>query len=616
MSAEGPDPLFKAYVNELAYLRNAGDEFARTHPKLARRLELGREGSADPQVQRLIESFAFLTARIQREIEADFPLIPAALLGALYPHLTAPTPSLAIARFDTDPEHSRATMGIEVPRETQLFATAGDGLTCRFRTCYPVTLWPIAVNAVEMMSPHALASPAIDRQGNAVAAILRVRLVCVGNRDFSEMAPQRLRFYIDADHATSESLYEVLCNRVGQVWLLPEGAEAPMRTAARIEPVGFAADEAVLPHPQTAHQGYRLLQEYFVFPQKYLFLDLAGLPPMGAGKSIDLLLLLTSRPPPGMILEPGTLMLGCTPMVNLFQRTSEPIRLDHTQVEYRLNPDTRWERATEVHSILKISDTAAASGADRAIRPFFSVSHPPSKDSRAKDSRTKGGQDCYWIARRQPTGRPDLPGTDVLLSFKDLGLQPSQPNSPVLFAHTLCTNRGAAEQIPAGFRLEMELGVPVAATICQTRPTPQLSPPEDGETLWQMVSHLSLNHLSLDGGDAGLEALKEILRLYGGLRGAQGHQIIDALESLSTRRVVRRIGVDSWRGFCRGIEVTLGVNDESVGAGLYLFTAVLSRFLGLYCGVNLFTQLVVSNPRRQEGAWITWPPLSGDAAVL
>ncbi|OJX81061.1 type VI secretion system baseplate subunit TssF [Magnetospirillum sp. 64-120] len=605
MSGEGLDPLFRAYVNELAYLRNAGGEFARTHPKLARRLELGREGSADPQVQRLIESFAFLTARIQREIEADFPLIPAAVLGALYPHLTAPTPSLAIARFNTDPEHSRSTMGIEVPKETQLFAAAEDGLTCRFRTCYPVTLWPIEVNNVELMSPHALANPAIDRLGNKVASVLRVRLICVGNRDFSEMAPQSLRFYIDADHSTAEALYEVLCNRVRHVWVQPDGSKTLQQTNARVEPVGFAADEAVLPHPQTAHQGYRLLQEYFVFPQKYLFLDVTGLPPMGAGKAIDLLFLLSSRPPAGMILEPTTLVLGCTPMVNLFQRVSEPIRVDHTQVEYRLNPDTRWERATEVHSILKITDTAAA-GNDRVIRPFFSVSHPPSK----------GEQDCYWMARRQPTGRPDLPGTDILLSFKDLGLQPSQPESPVLFAHTLCTNRGAAEQVPAGNRLEMELGVPVASIICQTRPTPQLSPPEDGETLWQLVSHLSLNHLSLDGGAASLEALKEILRLYGGLRGAQGHQVIDSMESLSTRRVVRRIGVDSWRGFCRGIEVTLEVNDDMVGAGLYLFTAVLARFLGLYCGVNLFTQLVVSNPRRQEGAWITWPALSGDSIVL
>ena len=593
MSADGSDPLFRAYVNELAYLRSAGTEFARTHPKLARRLEYSREGSADPQVQRLIESFAFLTGRIQREIEADFPLIPAALLSSLYPHLTAPVPSLSIARFDTDPEHSRATMGITVPRETQLFASAADGLTCRFRTCYPVTLWPISVEAVEVLPPFAVAAAALDRSGLSVAASLRVRLVCQGNRSFAEMSPERLRFYIDADHATAEALYEVLCNRVAAIWALPEGGDTPLPGRIRVEPAGFAADEAMLPHPATAHQGYRLLQEYFL------------LPPLGAGKSIDLLFLLSARPPAGMILESDTLRLGCTPMVNLFVRTSEPIRLDHTQVEYRLTPDIRWERATEVHTVLKVSDTAQPNGPDRAILPFFSVSHPPSR----------GERDCYWVARRQPTGRSDLPGTDVLLSFKDLGLRPSLPEAAVLFAHTLCTNRGAAEQIPAGARLEMELGVPVAAVICQTRPTTQLNPPEDGETLWQLVSHLSLNHLSLGDGEAGLDGLREILRLYGGRGHAHGHQVIDALESLSTRRVVRRMGQDAWRGFCRGLEITLGVDDRELGASLYLFTAVLSRFLGLYCGVNMFTQLVVKS-RRQDGVWITWPPRSGEAQVL
>lgn len=605
MNADGQDFLFRAYVNELAYLRNAGDEFSHCHPKLARRLEMGREGSADPQVQRLIESFAFLTARIQREIDADFPLIPAALLNVLYPHLTAPTPSLAIARFDVDAEHSRAAMGIEVPRETSLFATAEDGLTCRFRTCYPVALWPLRVSDVALVSPSLLAHAAIDRLGDQVAAVMRVRLECIGNRTLSEMTPTRLRFYIDADQTTAGTLYEVLCNRVGQVWICPETG-TPTPTQAYLEPVGFAADEGVLPHPQNAHQGYRLIQEYFVFPQKYRFLDLVGLPSLGAGKTVDLLFLLKTRPPAGMILEPDTLLLGCTPIVNLFERTSEPIRIDHTQAEYRLDPDMRHERSTEVHTILNVSDTAATATDERMIEPFFSISHHASK----RDAR------CYWIARRAPAGRPDLPGTQMYLSFKDLDLQPSQPRSPVLFAHTLCTNRYAAEQIPAGTALETELGIPVRAIVCQTRPTPQLSPPEDGETLWQMVSHLSLNHMSLCNGDAGLDALKEILRLYGGLQDGLGLRIIDALETLSTRPVVKRIGADAWRGFCRGIEVTLGVDDETSGLDLFLFTAVLSRFLGLYCGVNTFVQLVVNNPRRREGAWITWPPISGDAIVL
>ncbi|MCR6632320.1 MAG: type VI secretion system baseplate subunit TssF [Magnetospirillum sp.] len=384
------------------------------------------------------------------------------------------------------------------------------------------------------------------------------------------------------------------------------GEEAlPGSAAITVEPVGFAADEAALPHPETAHQGYRLLQEFFVFPEKFLFLDVAGLPPLGTGRQVDLLFLLARRPPAGLVLDHDSLQLGCTPMVNLFPKTSEPIRLDHTQVEYRLNPDTRWERSTEIHSVLKVSATAAVDDDSATIRPFFSVAH----------LGRPGGRECFWMARRQPSNRADMPGTDLLLSFKDLGLNPARPAQSVVFAHTLCTNRGIADQMPAGTPLEMELSAPVTAIRCVTRPTAQLAPPEDGETLWQLVSHLSLNHLSLAGGADSLAALKEILRLYAAQRSAAGHQVVDALESLSSRRVVRRIGADAWRGFCRGTELTLAVDDRQGGIGLYLFTAVLARFLGLYSGVNHFTELVVRS-RRLDGVWTTWPPMSGEALVL
>lgn len=603
MAAEPGDSLLRAYVGELTYLRHAGEDFARKHPKLARRLELGREGSADPQVQRLIESFAFLTGRLQREIEADFPLIPAALLGVLYPHLTAPVPSLAIARFDTDAAHSRAIMGAQVPRHTALYATAADGVTCRFRTSQKVTLWPIQVTAVELLPPTVLPEDRTD-----VGAVLRVRLTCQGKRTFAEMAPASLRFFIDADPATAEALYEGLVGGLREVVAVAPESDLPLSgsRAIRVAPVGFEAEQGLLPHGETAHQGYRLLQEFFVFPEKFLFVDVNGLPSLAAaGREVDLLFLLARRPPAGTVLGPDSLQLGCTPMVNLFPKTSEPIRLDHTQVEYRLNPDVRWERSTEIHSVLKVSATAATEGEDGVIRPFFSVAH----------LGRPGARECYWMARRQRSGRPDLPGSDILLSFKDLGLNPAQPAAAVVFAHTLCTNRGIADQIPAGTKLEMELAAPVSSIRCVTRPTPQLEAPEDGETLWQLVSHLSLNHLSLNGGGESLAALKEILRLYAALRSAAGHQVVDALESLNSRRVVRRIGDDAWRGFCRGLRLELAVDDRQPGIGLYLFTAVLSRFLGLYAGINSFTELAVRS-RRYDGPWITWPAIAGEALVL
>ncbi|HSV28450.1 MAG TPA: type VI secretion system baseplate subunit TssF, partial [Candidatus Omnitrophota bacterium] len=456
--------------------------------KVARALELGREGSADPQVERLIESFAFLTARIQRELDANFPVVPSALLSVLYPHLTAPVPSLSIAQFRPDPNHGRALMGVEVPRHTRLFAQAADDVTCRFRSCYPVTLWPLTVADADIR--RTAAYPFLDNSSE-VAAVLRLKLDCLGKRSFAEFQPESLRLFIDADTAQATQIYEMLMNRMAGIAVLPEGASQPtaILPPSSIRPVGFAADESVLPHPVTAHQGYRLLQEYFVFPEKYLFLDVAGLAGhLGDGRSCELVFLLEARPRAGLVLGRDNFRLGCTPIVNLFTRTSEPLRLDHTQPEYRLMPDVRWERATEIHTILKVSATSAPEDDSQVIQPLFSYTHGQPKAS------------VFWMARRRDTGRDDLPGTDVLLSFKDLGLRPGLPDSKVVFAHVLCTNRGIAEEMPAGTPLEMELSAPAAGISALRRPTRQLSPPPEGEGLWRLVSHLSLNHLSLAGG--------------------------------------------------------------------------------------------------------------------
>src|SRR6201996_5005861 len=282
MASDGNGELLRYYQSELAYLRSEGASFARRYPRVAGRLELDAGGSTDPQVERLLESFAFLTGRLQRNFDADFPEIPAALLSVLYPHLAAPVPSMAIAPFQADPEQSRALMGHAVPPETVLFAQAEDGVTCRFRTCYPVTLWPVEVASAAWLDPAAL--DFLDERPE-IARVLRLELSCLGRRSFAEFTPDRLRFFLDGDRSITAKLYELIFNHVRGVAIRPAGAELPARELppAAIEPVGFEVADRVLPHPPEAHQAYRLLQEYFTFPEKFLFFDLAGLGDFGAG---------------------------------------------------------------------------------------------------------------------------------------------------------------------------------------------------------------------------------------------------------------------------------------------------------------------------------------------
>jgi type VI secretion system protein ImpG len=623
MPPESGDGLLPHYLAELAYLHSAGAEFARAYPQVAEALALSAKGSTDPHVERLIESFAFLTARLQRTYDAEFPEIPAALLGVLYPQLVAPVPSMAIASFLVDPERSRAAAGVTVPAGTALFALASAGgraagrdeLACRFRTGHKLTLWPIEV-ADASLEPRALYPFLDDKPGlQDVLSVLRLRLRCLGRARFGEFSPSSLRFFLPPRSGTGDALYELLFTSVRGIALAPSGPEtaagagpapAAKLSDARIAPVGFAADEALLPSLPSSHQGYRLLQEYFTFPDKFLFFDIAALPEkgFGSGAVADIFLLLTAAPESGIRLSAASFALNCTPMINLFSLVSEPIRLDQTKVEYRLVADSRRESSTEIHSIQRVTRSRAEGGPAETVRPLFSFSH----------ADWAAGRTAMYYTRRQPISHPDFEGNETLISFVDPDLNPSLPAADTVFAHVTCTNRGLAEQIGEGTPLHREIDLPVNGVFCMMRPTRQVPPPAKGGTLWRLVSHLSVNHLSIGGAD-GLAALREILLLYATADDAARHRLISGLTRLATRRVVRHIGSDAWRGFCRGFEVELEFDEQGFpGAGAYLMGSVLSRFLGLYAAVDSFTELVMRN-RRTEHKW-RWPARTGDAILL
>src|SRR5581483_1375893 len=334
-------------------------------------------------------------------------------------------------------------------------------------------------------------------------------------------------------------------------------------------PVGFGLDEETLPYPAHAHPGYRLIQEYFTFPEKFFFFDLKNINTQGFDGELDILFLVDRVPKNQMVIDSQTFQLGCTPIINLFPKTTEPIRWDHTQTEYRLVPDMRRERVTEIHSILSVSASSSVNEKTQVFEPFYSYNH----NMETRRQRT------FWHSRRVLTGRKDLLGTDVLLSFLDLDFTPSQPPAQTIYAHTLCTNRDLAEQLTAGARLQMDEAAPLHRIYCLTKPIAQLLPPLRGATLWRLISQLSLNYLSLTEGHDSVVALQEILRLYCMSDQPSIQQQITGIKDMSCRKTVQHVGEDAWRGFCRGIEVTLEFDEQMyVGSGAFLLGSVLNRF--------------------------------------
>jgi type VI secretion system protein ImpG len=593
------------YLDEMDRLRSEGSDFARSHTHLAGNLDFRGAQTADPQVARLIESFAFLTARLQQQFDDQFPQIPTALLGQLYPQLVAPIPSAAIAQFDFAPEQDRKVEGVVVPRGTALFATTESGVECRFRTGFDLPLWPIEVSQIDMPAPDTLDCLA---RRTGVEACVRVRLSCMGpTRSFAEFTPPSLQFYVDGNRNGRFRLFELLCNNLLDVAIIgPLTKKAVFDTGLSLRPMGLEPDQAMLPYPDASHHGYRLLQEYFNFPDKFMFLELTGLAGLADGALgdqayVDLLFLLDTEPVEPIRTEDVRLRLGCVPIINLFPRTSEPIRLDHLTLDYPLEPEIRLAGSTEIHTVLSVTRSQAGSGKTDPIQPYFGGL--PDADAGL----------LRWLARRQPASNLGLSGTEVQLSFVDPALDPTAPAEDVLFAQLLCTNRMLARQIPKEAEFHIESDVPKKRIYCLERPTRPGDPPLAGENLWRLVSQLTVNKVSL----CTLEILKEILFLYSGSdENSRRRRQIEGLQSLKTKPVVRRLGDRRWRGFVRGTEIELRMREDNfIGASAYVFGAVLDRFFALYAGVNSFTELVIFREQDQE-EWKRWPARVGDRPLL
>ncbi len=598
MAVDVEGQLLERYREELLFLRRMGAKFAKQYPRLARRLELDGSQSPDPHVERLLEGVAFLTARLQQALDGELPQVTAGLLGYLYPHFTQPVPSMAIAQLQPDDGGAGLTSGLEVPRHSKLFIeTSFQRRTCRFRTCYPVTLWPIEVTKARAQSPNAF--PFLGgRTFSHVQSCLQVTLK-TNSEPLSLLAPDRLRFYLDGEPAQTGTLYELLTTNLVGVVALPDGKVPALGATphlGRVRPLGFDEEEEVLPTQGHALRGYSLLQEYFALPEKFMFVEAYDLDFSQANDTVDLLFLFDTAPRRRLSVGPGNLRLGCTPIINLFEKLSEPVHIDHQKLSYRVQPDARWERTTEIHSIEAVTTNLRRDDPASRLAPLYGLGH----------SNDEGV--VYWDARRAPCQAADMPGTDVFLSFVDADLRQRVPDSQIVRAHCLCTNRDLATHIDQGERLHIEDG-PHALVRTLTRPTLQRTPPLQGATLWRLVSHLSLSHLGLPDGESATEALREQLRIYAFTSAESIEPQLQAIDNVRRETVALRADDEAWRGFVRVQRITLRLDEDRFGGrSPMVLGAVLNAYFALHASVNVFTQLALES-RQREGMWKVWPPM-------
>jgi type VI secretion system protein ImpG len=609
------DELLLYYERELTYLRQTGAQFAEKYPKVAARLLLEADKCEDPHVERLLEAFAFLAARVHMKIDDEFPEITESLLGIVYPHFIRPIPSMSIVQFQLDPEKGKLTTGMRVERNSVVYSRPVDGVPCKFRTCYDATLWPISVAAAEWKTPDRL-TPVI-RSGEAVG-VIRLELRTPSDLEFSKLELDTLRFHITGESSLVNTVYELLCCNLTGILirdLTPRSQVPPlMLPPSSLRAVGFGADEGMIPYDRRSFVGYRLLQEYFTFPEKFFFIDVAGLEQLSAFEfkdSIEMIFLISrfEGEQRRQRLESGiaakTFRLGCTPIVNLFPQTAEPILLDQQKFEYRVVPDVRRPHATEVFSI----DEVVSLNQQEVVRfqPFYSFRHS-----------TRGEKhQALWIANRRPSNRINDDGTEIDIALVDLNLRPVRPDVDTLTVRTTCTNRDLPARLPFGSEsgdFELETGAPIRSIVTLLKPTVPTRPPLGKAIQWRLISHLSLNYLSLV--QEGKEALQEILKLYNFTDSAYADKVISGIMNVKSAPHFARVISDQGIAFVRGTHVEIELDEEQfVGGGSYLFASVLENFLGLYASLNSFSRLTARTRQRKE-VLRQWPPRAGRKILM
>ena len=384
------DPRLLEYYNrELRFVREMGGEFAREFPKIAGRLGLETFECADPYVERLLEGFAFLAARVQLKIDAEFPAFTQHLLEMVYPHYLAPTPSMAVVELQPDLDEGALADGFDIPRDTVLRGTLGRGeqTACEYRTGHAVRLWPLELTAAEYFShtgPVARSDLSILKRSKAG---IRLRLRTTANLTFAQIAPDRperfqlVLFLQGADQLPFELYAQILGNTIG-VLVQPVARPLPwieVLPASALSPLGFSEEDALLPFAPSSFQGYRNLHEYFAFPQRFLFVAVDGLGPTLqrlAAPEVDLILLL-GQPAPSLegVLDAGNFRLHCTPAINLFPKRFDRIHLNDVGPDYHVVPDRTRPMDFEVYRVDGVTGYGAGTTDAREFRPFYAPAH-------------------------------------------------------------------------------------------------------------------------------------------------------------------------------------------------------------------------------------------------
>jgi type VI secretion system protein ImpG len=615
------------YERELRHLREMGKEFSAAYPKIAGRLTLDQVDCPDPYVERLLEGFAFLAARVHLKLDAAFPRFTQGLLATVHPLYLAPTPSMAIVQCEVDRSDPGLAKGFSLPRGSSMrsIVVPGEPTACEYRTAHDLTLWP--VNVVEARYVLRELESLNLGMGEGVQAALQIRLACNPGLQWNQVQLDRLSFFIAGTSEVQIRLYEQIIGQSTQVVIQP--ATRPVKWMeslgkSAIQRVGFDDQHALLPVCPRAFQGYRLLREYFTIPQRFFFFEVSNLRAITqrlAEPQLDLIICLKKADSTlERTVTAGNFKPHCTPVINLFPKRCDRIQLSERFSEFPIIPDRTRTRDFEVFDVTSVTGHGVRSDDTQPFYPFYRIWDSPGRRNGAfytvnRQARLASEKD------RIRGARSGYAGSEVFVSLVDGQSAPYRTELKQLGIEALCTNRDLPLFIPLGKSttdFSLETGGPVKSIRCVNgAPTAPRESMAQGDAAWRLISHLSLNYLSLIDapGGRGAAAIRSLLELYCDINDPASEKQSQGIKSISSEPIVRRIVSDGMMAFVRGLQISMTLDDQAYeGTGAFLMGAVLEQFFARYVSMNSFTETVVNTVDR--GRIMEWTARPGRRQIL
>ena len=573
----------KYYQAELEKLREQAAEFSKAYPTIAPQLA---QASTDPDVERILEGVAFLCAQIRQKIDDDFPEFAQGLLKQIFPHYLRPVPSATIIKFS--PKDIMKS-NIKVPKGVFIDSAEVEGVSCRFSTVFDMDIWPLSVTGV--------------RQNETAIGKKTIEIdFAMNGMPVSQITNESLRLHLGGEYHGAVDLFYILMKCVDYIELQQSGSAESIRADnIKICPVGFENDQNLIDFPSNSFPAYRLIQEYFILKEKFLFFDidnikqyLSGISSSGFTIKFFLNESVTELPK----LNVDRFVLHATPAVNLFKRDAESMLNDHKRSEYRLRPLRDAGNNFQIYSVDEVLGQNRRSGSQTNYSEI-GLANP--------DQNTKP---VYQINHRQIENE----GTQVFISFsypKDFKLTTQE----TLAIELTCSNGDHPSKLKPG-----DISKPTSSTsdlmtfenIIQ--PSEHQNVPTGHSMLWRLLSHLSLNYLSL----ADTENLKALLGLYifssnsGNTLEVANRKRIEGVSKVTVAACDRLVSGTPMRG--QSINVSVNPANYAGLGDMYLFGVLLDRLFSSFASINCFTEFSLTDEVSEKT--YNWPVRTGDQPLI